>query len=168
MIYDVNVINLNKFTDSRGSLYKSYTKTLFDNLSFSVEESWFTISSKNTIRGMHMQTGKFPSRKIVTIIKGSIVDVLLDCRTYSKTYGKFMVIDMNSSEDSHIMLYIPVGVAHGYKVLEDNSVVQYFANEIHHAKSDVGFYYNSFGYDWNLDNPILSDRDMKLPYFNSK
>jgi dTDP-4-dehydrorhamnose 3,5-epimerase len=166
-IEGVKLISIPVFEDNRGKLIKTYVLENFIKQSqFKVKESWFTISKKNTIRGMHMQVGKYPSRKIVALIQGEIIDVLLDTRKDSPTYGKFMEIELTSETDKCILIDIPVGVAHGYKVLKENSVVQYFADEIHHNDSDVGFHFQSFGYDWKIDEPILSLKDQNLPHFN--
>jgi dTDP-4-dehydrorhamnose 3,5-epimerase len=166
MILGVKLISIPKFQDDRGQLIKTFVQKNFMNKSeFEVKESWFTISRKNTIRGMHMQVGDFPSRKIVALIHGEIIDVLLDTRKDSSTYGKYMEIPLSSDNDECSLIEIPIGVAHGYKVLKENSVVQYFANEIHDNESDIGFHYNSFGYDWKIDNPILSIKDQNLPFF---
>jgi dTDP-4-dehydrorhamnose 3,5-epimerase len=165
-IKGVKQLVIPRFQDDRGQLIKTYVLENFLKQSeFEVKESWFTISRKNTIRGMHMQVGTFPSRKIVALIHGEIIDVLLDTRKDSSTYGAYMEIKLSSDNNNCILIDIPVGVAHGYKVLKENSVVQYFANEIHHNESDIGFHYKSFGYDWKIDNPILSIKDQNLPFF---
>lgn len=154
------------FKDDRGKLIKTFVLEKFLKESqFEVKESWFTVSKKDTIRGMHMQVGNYPSRKIVALIQGEIIDVLLDTRKNSPTYGAYMEFKLSSNNDNCFLIDIPTGVAHGYKVLEENSVVQYFADEIHDNDSDVGFHYKSFGYDWKIDKPILSDKDHNLPFF---
>jgi dTDP-4-dehydrorhamnose 3,5-epimerase len=166
MIKGVEILKVPKFKDNRGQLIKTYVLERFLKQSrFDLKESWFTISKKNTIRGMHMQVGNFPSRKMVTLIQGEILDLLLDTRKDSPTFGIYMEIPMSSDEDKCTLIDIPIGVAHGYKVLKENSVVQYFADEIHDNESDIGFHYKSFGYDWKIDKPILSIKDQNLPFF---
>ncbi|MDR2651535.1 MAG: dTDP-4-dehydrorhamnose 3,5-epimerase family protein, partial [Prevotellaceae bacterium] len=117
----------------------------------------------NVIRAMHLQTGEFACEKIVSIISGKVHDVILDIRKESATYGKFFDIEL--SENSPKALYIPIGCAHGYKVLSDNAIVMYMATQEHSAKDDTGIRYDSFGFDWGIENPVISERDAKLPPF---
>lgn len=164
-IEDLILFQSKFFSDIRGKLLKpiDLKKLNFD---FNMKETWFTFSHKNVIRGMHLQINPYPTNKIVSVIQGSVLDVVLDCRKNSKTYGKFVSNYLNSKNNN--VLYVPTGCAHGYKVLENNTVTLYASDNIHHAASDIGFNYNSFGFDWQIKNPIISSKDLNLPSFNEK
>jgi len=162
------VIELSPFNDNRGQLLKPFSKSIFIEgapsvINTEIKEVWFTKSKLNVIRAMHLQVGTLACEKIVSIIKGRVLDVILDIRGNSPTYGKYFEIEL--SEATPQSLYIPIGCAHGYKVLQDESIVMYMSTQIHSAVDDVGIYYNSFGYDWQLADPIISEKDAKLPDF---
>jgi len=152
--------------DHRGSLIKPFSELFFEGISeinLDFKETYFTKSHKNVIRAMHLQVGDFACEKLVTVIQGSILDVVLDIRSDSPTYGNYFDIELN--DNIPVGLYIPKGCAHGYKVLKDNSITMYMATAVNSPKDDVGIRWNSFGYDWNIENPILSERDKNLPNF---
>jgi dTDP-4-dehydrorhamnose 3,5-epimerase/CDP-3, 6-dideoxy-D-glycero-D-glycero-4-hexulose-5-epimerase len=161
----LEIHRIKKFKDSRGFLYKPFTSKFLKSISFDFKEIWYTISNKNTIRGMHMQLGDNPARKLVTIIEGEILDVLIDTRKESKTYGVINSYHLKSCSETGIILDIPVGVCHGYKVIKDNTVVMYSANNFHDSGSDIGFRWDSIGFEWKIENPIISERDKQLPPF---
>ena len=161
-------IELNPFNDLRGELLKpfnisEYAENLPGNVNLDIKEVWFTKSKLDVIRAMHLQVGEQACEKIVSIIKGKVHDVILDIREDSPTYGKHF--DIILSEENPTALYIPIGCAHGYKVLQDESIVMYMATQLHVAKDDVGIKYDSFGFDWKIENPILSEKDKGLPLF---
>lgn len=155
------------FEDHRGQLMKPFN---FDNyervipLNLNFKETWFTKSHKNVIRAMHLQVGEKACEKLVSVIQGRLIDVILDIRKESKTYGQFFEIELSAQNPT--ALYIPKGCAHGYKVLEDNTITLYMATEVNIPKDDVGIHWNSFGYNWNIEVPILSEKDKNLPRFN--
>jgi len=163
------VINGFRFNDLRGSLIKPFSMTFFEdyalNINLDFKETWFTKSYKNVIRAMHLQVGDFACEKMVSVIQGSVLDVILDLRKQSKTFGHTFEIELN--ENNSKVLYIPIGCAHGYKVLEDNTLTMYMATQVNIPKDDVGIRWDSFGYNWNIDNPIISVKDQELPLFNS-
>ena len=160
------VINTIKFEDHRGSLLKPYSyknyKDFEVNLNF--KETWFTKSKANVIRGMHLQIGEMAYEKLVSVIAGSLIDVVLDIRKDSSTYGEFFEIKLDDTLPR--ALYIPKGCAHGYKVLEDNTITMYKATEVHSSDHDLGVKWDSFGYDWEIEDPIISRKDEILPNFN--
>lgn len=163
-IRGLKVIEYDKFEDLRGQLYKPFTSKKYkenniQNLNF--QEVWFTRSKKDVIRGMHYQGGKMKCEKLVSCVKGKVLDVVLDLRKNSETYGEYFSLKL--SENKLTALYIPVNCAHGYRVLENDSMVMYMATEIHSPENDIGVRWDSFGFDWDIKNPILSERDKKLP-----
>ena len=158
------------FSDIRGDLIKPFSKTFFTDfpidINIDIKETWFTKSKKNVIRAMHLQIGPKACEKIVSVINGAVLDVILDIRKDSPTYGKTFEVELNDINNK--VLYIPKGCAHGYRVLEDNTITMYMATETHDPENDIGIRWDSFGYDWNLKNPILSDKDLKLPKLGEK
>lgn len=162
-LYIVHGLN---FPDERGALIKPFSKLFFGGISdinLDFKETWFTKSHQHVIRAMHLQVGDFACEKLVSVIQGSILDVVLDIRRNSPTYGNVFDIELNDNDP--IGLYIPKGCAHGYKVLKDNSITMYMATAVNSPKDDVGIRWDSFGYNWNIEKPILSERDKNLPTF---
>lgn len=162
------VIEIEPFYDARGQLFKPFTSSFYLNnigngININIKEVWFTKSKMNVIRAMHLQTGEFACEKIVAIISGKVQDVILDIRKESATYGK--IFDIELSEKTPRALYIPIGCAHGYRVLSDNAIVMYMATQEHSPKDDTGIRYDSFGFDWKIENPVISERDAGLPPF---
>jgi dTDP-4-dehydrorhamnose 3,5-epimerase/CDP-3, 6-dideoxy-D-glycero-D-glycero-4-hexulose-5-epimerase len=162
------LIEIDPFFDTRGQLFKPFTSSFYlgnigNSVNINIKEVWFTKSKMNVIRAMHLQTGEFACEKIVSIISGKVHDVILDICKESETYGN--IFDIELSENYPKALYIPIGCAHGYRVLSDNAIVMYMATQEHSAKDDVGIRYDSFGFDWGIENPIISERDAKLPPF---
>lgn len=157
------VIEFDIFKDNRGELIKPYTfkeyKEFPINLDF--KEAWFTKSNKDVIRAMHLQIGEDACEKLVSVINGSVIDIILDTRKDSKTFGEWFEIKLDAKEKGRA-LYIPIGCAHGYKVLEDNTITLYMATEVHSSKNDTGLKFDSFGYDWKIDTPIISKKDEGL------
>jgi dTDP-4-dehydrorhamnose 3,5-epimerase/CDP-3, 6-dideoxy-D-glycero-D-glycero-4-hexulose-5-epimerase len=162
------VVEINPFNDLRGQLFKpfnapEYLNGIDNNLNVNIKEVWFTKSKLNVIRAMHLQVGELACEKIVSIIRGKVLDVILDTRRESSTYGKIFSIEL--SENSPKALYIPIGCAHGYRVFQDESIVMYMSTQDHSPKDDIGYHYNSFGFDWGIENPIISEKDANLPKF---
>lgn len=159
-IKDVVTFKLEKFTDQRGSFLKIFSKDfLLKNFGFDfkVEEFFYSISREKVIRGMHFQKKPYEQAKIIYVSKGSITDVLLDLRKDSETYLHYESIKLNSETD--MFLYIPRGIAHGFLTNEENSIVNYLVDNVYFNKNEDGILWNSFGYNWNINNPIISDRD---------
>ena len=153
------VIQSNVFTDQRGAFIKTFHKKFFEDngLESDFRESFFSISKKNVIRGMHFQLPPDDHVKLVYCAKGKILDVVVDLRKNSPTYGKFFSIDL--TENNGKIIYIPKGFAHGFKSLTDNSVVVYMTTKEYSPENDTGIRWDSFGFDWKIDNPIISERD---------
>lgn len=157
------IIDTLSFKDERGELIKPFSQLFFDSKEQKpvFKETWFTISHKNVIRAMHMQVGPKRCDKLVSVLQGSVLDVVIDLRKGSRTFNQTFSITLDSN--SHLALYIPEDCAHGYKVLTDNTITMYMATETHDAQNDVGIKWDSIGFDWEVDNPIVSLRDQELP-----
>ena len=165
-IQGLKILSSKIFKDDRGKFIKIFTKNPFaeNGLDINIKEIYYSISHKNVIRGMHFQIPPFDHIKLVHVLAGRIVDVVLDIRKNSPTYGKFFSCEL-SSNDAKVII-IPKGLAHGFKSMEDNTVVIYMQTSCYSPDHDYGIRYDSFGFDWECDNPIISDRDLKFPKFN--
>ena len=156
------------FHDERGAFIKTFSDCSFKNLGIttSIKEFFYSISKKNVIRGMHFQVPPHEHDKLVFVVKGKIIDVVLDLRVNSKTYGLFEVFRLHENDGK--VIYIPKGFAHGFRALEDNTIVAYLTSKEHSPEFDSGIRWDSFGYDWELDNEevIVSKKDSLLTPFN--
>jgi len=153
------IIQHKVFSDTRGSFIKTYNQSIFKELGFDldIKERYFSTSHKNVIRGMHFQTPPYDHLKLITVIQGAILDVVLDIRKDSKTFGQYYSINLNAEEGKTI--YIPKGFAHGFLSLEDNTIVEYNQTTEYAPDNDAGIKYNSFVFDWKVEKPIISNRD---------
>lgn len=151
------------FGDDRGKFVKTFHFDTFKKygLKDNFVESYYSISKKNVLRGMHFQTPPYDHEKLVYVPYGSIIDVIVDIRKNSPTYGKFVTQKL-SAENGNIF-YIPKGCAHGFLSLEDNTNVTYMQTTMHAPNNDGGINYNSFNFNWNADDAVVSDRDKSLP-----
>jgi dTDP-4-dehydrorhamnose 3,5-epimerase len=161
------LIEPNTAEDHRGSFIKIYNESFFqaNGLDIAIKESYYSISKKNVIRGMHFQTPPHDHLKIVYVPQGGIIDVILDIRKNSPTYGKFFTIELSDKNGKAAV--IPTGMAHGFRVLEENTNVTYLQTSCYAAEYDTGIHYNSFGFDWEISNPILSRRDEAFSDFKT-
>lgn len=155
------------FTDERGKFVKTYNDDFFraHGLDITIKESYYSLSAKDVIRGMHFQTPPHDHIKIVYVPNGKIIDVVLDIRKGSPSYGTFFDIEL-SSENGKILI-IPKGLAHGFKSIEDNTNVTYMQTSCYAPENDFGIHYNSFGYDWRVSEPKLSERDASFVFLDS-
>lgn len=159
-IQGLNIISTKEFFDKRGSFNKLFSTLEDSYIDFSLKEMYFNTSNKGVLRGMHLQIKPYDLNKIIYCFKGKILDVLLDLRPESPTYLCSFSIELN--QNSNKIIYIPKGIAHGFLSLEDNSKLLYLTDNIYSKKHDTGVKWDSFGFDWPLKNPIISDRDNNL------
>lgn len=117
-------------------------------------------SSKGVLRGLHYQLPPHAQTKLVRVIQGRVLDVAVDIRKNSPTFGKYFQTELSS--DNGKVLIIPKGLAHGFKSLEDNTNVTYMQTSCYAPNNDFGIKYDSFGFDWECENPKLSDRDLSF------
>ncbi len=150
--------------DKRGKFSKFYSKEISDHLSnkLQIKEVFMSSSQKNVIRGMHFQTPPYDQDKLVTCIKGSVLDVFLDIRKKSKTFAQYDTLQL--SEDDNYILFLPKGIAHGFKSLENDTELLYMVTSNYSEENDTGIHYNSFGFNWESENPILSERDLSFSH----
>lgn len=160
------------FSDSRGSFYESYKKGVFDEaLGYEVNfvQDNESFSSKGVLRGLHFQKGENAQAKLVRVIQGAVLDVAVDLREESSTYGQHFSIELSS--DNKKQLFIPRGFAHGFVVLSDTAIFSYKCDNYYHKESESGIIYNDpiLNIDWKLPNDHLqlSKKDLELPHFKS-
>ena len=144
--------------DSRGSFSKTIHKDAFveKGLPIHFEESYYSISAKNVVRGMHFQLPPHDHYKLVYVAQGEVLDVVLDLRKKSPTFRQ--AISVKLKEHIH-GLYIPTGCAHGFMALQDNTIMIYNVSTVYNKEADAGILYNSFGFEWPIEENILSKRD---------
>lgn len=152
--------------DERGTFVKTFNKQGFKDieLEFEIRESYFSISQKDVIRGMHFQMPPHDHQKLVYVAQGSIIDVIVDLRVNSKTYKKSISVKL--SEENTKSVFIPKGFAHGFKSLEDNTITIYNVSSEYNSNFDAGLSYDSFGFDWKVESPIMSSRDLLFESVN--
>ena len=125
------------------------------------KESLCTTSTKNVLRGMHFQIPPADHVKLVYCIDGAVMDVVLDLRKNSPTFGRHRKFYL--SGDNGKIIYIPRGLAHGFLTLSDTATMIYNLTSVYSPENDMGVLWSSCGIDWNCDEPILSERDKKHP-----
>jgi dTDP-4-dehydrorhamnose 3,5-epimerase len=159
------------FSDSRGYFFESFNQKTFreagiDSVFVQDNESK---SSYGVIRGLHYQLNPFAQAKLVRVVEGAVLDVVVDIRKGSPTFGKHLSIEL--SAENKKQLYIPRGFAHGFSVLTETCIFQYKCDYYYSSESEGGIAYNdpSLGIDWGIDLScaIVSDKDKKLPLFNN-
>ena len=155
------------YTDERGLFMETYNKRVFEDLSGLhlefVQENQ-SVSQKNVLRGLHFQIGEHAQAKLVRVVQGAVLDVCVDLRTSSSTFGQHLIVELSSANQKQV--FIPRGFAHGFYTLEDNTVFSYKCDNFYHKASERGIIYNDpdLAIDWNLNQtPILSDKDRALP-----
>ncbi len=153
--------------DDRGDFVKIFNTEWYlkMNIPFIGMEEYYSISKKNVIRGMHFQKPPHDYTKIVHCIKGRALDVVLDLRKGSNTYGMCKSFEISSKNKK--IVYIPSGFAHGFMSLEDDTTILYKVSSVHSKSNDVGIHWNSFGFKWPCNSPIVSARDQEHPKFAS-
>jgi dTDP-4-dehydrorhamnose 3,5-epimerase/CDP-3, 6-dideoxy-D-glycero-D-glycero-4-hexulose-5-epimerase len=163
LLKDVFIINNFNVNDERGIFVKTFNKNVFNelNLNFEIRESYYSISKKDVIRGMHFQLPPNDHEKLVYVPHGAILDVVVDLRKKSLTYGKYIFVEL--SDQNKKSIFLPKGVAHGFKSLLDNTITVYNVSTEYNTLADTGIHYNSFGFDWNIIHPKVSLRDEALP-----
>ena len=149
------------FKDERGLFFESWNESVFKSLELNISfiQDNQSVSKKNVLRGLHFQNYPHGQGKLVRVSKGSALDVVLDLRKDSKTYGKHFKYKL--SDQNATMLWIPYGFAHGFIALEDQTVFQYKCDALYNPESEGCIAWNdpSIGIDWGIKKPIVSDKD---------
>lgn len=160
----------NIFGDERGAFFESYNKQDFYSVTgFDIDfvQDNQSTSHKGVLRGLHFQKGEFAQAKLVRVIKGSVLDVVVDIRPNSKTFGKHFSMILN--EQNNKQVFIPKGFAHGFLTLEDNTIFAYKCDNYYNRASESGIIYNDtfLDIDWQFPEKelIISQKDQTLPTF---
>ena len=169
-IEGVYLIKPKIFNDDRGSFFESFNMKVFQKetkqkINFVQDNQ--SVSSKNILRGLHFQKPPHAQAKLVRVIKGSVLDVVLDLRKKSKTYGEYILEEL--SEYNNHQLFIPKGMAHGFLTLEDNTIFTYKCSEFYckDAEDSIIWNDNSIGIKWPGSKPLLSKKDQNAKKFSS-
>ncbi len=149
----VTEISFPSSSDLRGQFLKPFSKKLLPD--FDVQECFFSHSTRGVLRGMHFQLPPFEQDKLVVCLSGRVLDVALDLRNGS-------LYSTELSADQPRALFIPKGFAHGFYALDD-ALLGYWVNSSYSAEHDQGIRWDSFGFNWPLKRPVLSERDKRLP-----
>ena len=151
------------FEDQRGGFCKPFNADFFreHGLPCDFKEFYYSVNRKGVIRGMHFQIPPFDHEKLVYVSYGKILDVVLDIRKASPTYGKYFATMLSGTDGTS--LFIPRGFAHGFCSLEPDTAVHYAQTSCYDSAHDCGISCFSFGFDWPVDNPVVSSRDRAFP-----
>lgn len=161
------VIEPKVFGDARGYFFESFSQREFDakvgELRFVQDNE--SCSHRGVMRGLHFQMPPFTQAKLVRCVRGAVLDVAVDIRRGSPTYGRHVAVEL--TEDNHRQFFVPKGFAHGFSVLSEVAVFQYKCDEFYHPEADAGISIldESLGIDWRipLDEAILSEKDTRRP-----
>ena len=153
--------------DSRGQFVESFQKGVFaeqTGLSIDFIQDNEVVSQQGVVRGLHLQKDPHGQAKLIRVVLGKIYDVAVDLRADSSTYGEWFGVEL--SADNQTQLFLPKGFAHGYSVISERAIVQYKVDAPYSPQAESGIRYNDpdLGIDWQVDNPILSEKDQKLPF----
>lgn len=161
------IIEPKVFGDARGYFFESFSQRAFDakvgELRFVQDNE--SCSRRGVMRGLHFQMPPFTQAKLVRCVRGAVLDVAVDIRRGSPTYGRHVAVEL--TEDNHRQFFVPKGFAHGFSVLSDVAVFQYKCDEFYHPEADAGISIldESLGIDWRipLEEAVLSEKDTRHP-----
>jgi dTDP-4-dehydrorhamnose 3,5-epimerase len=155
------------FEDERGYFFESYNREEFlrAGIDVSFVQDNESKSRKDVVRGMHLQAPPFEQGKLVRVIRGSVLDVAVDIRKNSPTFGKWAAIELSAA--NKLMYWIPPGFAHGFRTLEDDTVFFYKCTNVYNREAEQGFIWNDpdIHIDWGIASPVMSERDSQAPLF---
>jgi len=158
-----------RIEDSRGIFVKAFHKDSFseNGLDFDFKESFYSVSKQGVLRGMHFQLPPHDHSKLVYVTDGEILDVALDIRKDSPTFGEYFSTKLSAENTKS--LYLPKGFAHGFLTLSNKATVVYMTTSIYEPDSDSGILWDSFGFNWRdnlIDNVLISERDKGFARLN--
>lgn len=157
------IIQPTVFHDDRGYFYEPYNRKAFAEIGITEEfvQDNQSFSQKDVVRGLHFQKPPHAQAKLLRILQGSIWDVAVDIRKSSPTYGKYFGLEL--SAENKTMFYVPKGFAHGFVTLEDNTLLLYKCSDFYNKASEESLIWNDadVAIPWKINNPILSEKDLK-------
>jgi dTDP-4-dehydrorhamnose 3,5-epimerase len=167
LISGLLIIKPDVFADERGYFFESYNEEKFraGGVDVSFRQDNESKSKKSVVRGLHCQAPPFSQGKLVRVIKGSVIDIAVDIRKNSPTYGKYVPVLL--SEENKTMFWIPAGFAHGFVTLEDDTIFSYKCTEVYNKAAERSILWNDpdLAIDWGVNEPVVSERDKQSPLF---
>ena len=169
-IQDLVIITPAVFEDSRGYFFEAYNQAQFheNGIKYQFIQDNQSFSRCGVIRGLHLQINPFAQAKLVRVLEGEILDVAVDLRKNSPTYGQHFSVVLSAENKKQLM--VPHGFAHGFSVLSETASVMYKVDQLYHKDSERGIRYDdpTLAIDWQLDSKeiIVSEKDLILPSFN--
>lgn len=164
-ITGLKIVQPKVWGDARGHFFESYSEAAFKAAGLPTDfvQDNQSLSAKGILRGLHFQKPPYAQGKLVRVIKGAVLDVVVDLRSSSSTYGQHFAIELN--EDNKTMFWIPPGFAHGFVTLVDDTIFVYKVTGLYNKESEGGLLWNdpALGIDWGIENPLLSDKDRIQP-----
>ncbi len=166
-IKDVLIFTPSVFNDDRGYFLESFRKKLFAERGIDLDfvQDNISRSKKNTLRGLHYQAGEYAQGKLCQVVYGRVLDVAVDIRFGSPTFGKYVATEL--SEDNHDQLWIPPGFAHGFSVLSDTAIFHYKCTNYYDKSSERAILFSDkdLNIDWNITEPLVSPKDLEAKLF---
>ena len=163
------VINPKIFGDDRGYFFESWSEESFakNDLDLDFVQDNQSLSSKGVLRGLHFQNPPFAQGKLVRVIKGAVLDVVVDIRKESATYGQHFSIELN--EENKTIFWIPPGFAHGFITLEDDTIFTYKCTGVYNSASEEALLWSDkdLNIDWGAIKPLVSDKDLVAGSFKN-
>lgn len=164
------ILEPNKFGDSRGYFFESFNEKSFNELTGTnthfVQDNQ-SFSTRGVLRGLHAQSGLHAQAKLVRVLQGKVIDVAVDARIGSETFGQHVAVEL--SADNNLQLFVPRGFLHGFVVLSETAIFFYKCDNFYNKESECGVKYDdpALGVNWQIDNSelIISDKDQLLPTF---
>jgi dTDP-4-dehydrorhamnose 3,5-epimerase len=152
--------------DDRGTFVKTFHAEIFQEYGLDTKftEEYYSLSHKNVLRGLHFQTPPKQHTKIVYCVIGSVMDVVVDLRVGSPTYGEFATFELNAETAN--LVYVPAGLAHGFYITSESAMMMYKVSTVYSPENDAGLLWNSVGIPWLNENPIMSKRDREFEAFS--
>lgn len=161
-IKDLLIIKPKVFADARGYFFESYNEGVFKQNGIQVNfiQDNQSLSNAGVLRGLHFQAPPFDQGKLVRVITGAVLDVAVDIRKNSPTYGEYVTIEL--TDENKTMFYIPPGFAHGFLTLNDNTIFSYKCTNLYNKNSEGTVLWNDtdLKINWNIADPILSEKDL--------
>ena len=170
VIEDLVIIHPTVFEDPRGYFFEAYSQSKFheNGIMYDFIQDNQSFSKRGVIRGLHLQINPFAQAKLVRVLDGEILDVAVDLRKNSPTYGQHVSVILSASNKKQLM--VPHGFAHGFSVLSETASVMYKVDQLYHKESERGIHYadSTLAIDWQVSpsEVIVSDKDIILPSFN--
>lgn len=162
---DALLLQPDVFKDQRGTFIETYKERQFQELPSGVAfvQDNESTSLKGALRGLHFQAPPHAQTKLIRVVHGNILDVIVDCRLQSPTFGQHFAVEL--SAENHLQLLVPKGLAHGFLTLSETATVNYKVDDYYHPECDAGIAYNDpdLGISWPLEKCIISDKDLALP-----